>query len=214
MIASIKAGEEPGRNGVVSPSATGPTLAEVAERHMREHVAVRCKCVEFYSSRGRGYSVAHSIRKTPMGTERRDGMRGIGPEVKSDTIFRRRMRRHQGWYRDHVLGVPYGRGPNRRQGKPLGNMLTKASAELGLNFLTWGIFEVAKRRIDKGTGAVDPYRLLHNMLSSQPMCFNLFGNWLWTVDWQQDSRGCSGEITLAKLGGYALSGRRHQLPNT
>ena len=43
VIASIKAGEEPGRNGVVSPSATGPTLAEVAERCMREHVAVRCK---------------------------------------------------------------------------------------------------------------------------------------------------------------------------
>ena len=43
VIASIKAGEEPRRNGVVSPSATGPTLAEVAERYMREHVAVRCK---------------------------------------------------------------------------------------------------------------------------------------------------------------------------
>ena len=43
MIASTKAGEEPGRNGVVSPSATGPTLTEVAERYMREHVAVRCK---------------------------------------------------------------------------------------------------------------------------------------------------------------------------
>ena len=43
VIASIKAGEEPRGNGVVSPSATGPTLAEVAERYMREHVAVRCK---------------------------------------------------------------------------------------------------------------------------------------------------------------------------
>ena len=43
VIASIKAGEEPGRNGVVSPSTTGPTLAGLAERYMREHVAVRCK---------------------------------------------------------------------------------------------------------------------------------------------------------------------------
>ena len=43
VIASIKAGEDPGRNGVVSPSATVSTLAEVAERYMREHVAVRCK---------------------------------------------------------------------------------------------------------------------------------------------------------------------------
>ncbi|MDE0032229.1 MAG: tyrosine-type recombinase/integrase [Deltaproteobacteria bacterium] len=43
VIASIKAGEEPGRNGAASTTATGPSLAEVAERYMREHVAVRCK---------------------------------------------------------------------------------------------------------------------------------------------------------------------------
>ena len=43
LIAGIKAGEEPGRNDSVSPSATGPRLVEVAERYMREHVAVRCK---------------------------------------------------------------------------------------------------------------------------------------------------------------------------
>ena len=43
VIASIKAGEGSGRNGSVSPSATGPTLAEVVERYMREHVVVRCK---------------------------------------------------------------------------------------------------------------------------------------------------------------------------
>ena len=42
-IASIKAGDEPGRNGSVLPSAMGPRLVEVAERYMREHVAVRCK---------------------------------------------------------------------------------------------------------------------------------------------------------------------------
>ena len=43
VVASIKAGEEPGRNGSASSSATGPTLADVAERYMKEHVAVRCK---------------------------------------------------------------------------------------------------------------------------------------------------------------------------
>ena len=43
VIASIKAGKEPERNGSLSPSVTGPTLAEVAERYMREHVALRCK---------------------------------------------------------------------------------------------------------------------------------------------------------------------------
>ena len=43
LIASLKAGETPRRPGADSPSATGPTIAEVAERYMTEHVAVRCK---------------------------------------------------------------------------------------------------------------------------------------------------------------------------
>ena len=41
LIAGMKAGEEPGRNG--GASAGGPTLTEVGERYLREHVAVRCK---------------------------------------------------------------------------------------------------------------------------------------------------------------------------
>ena len=53
VIANIKAGEAPGRNGSVSPSATGPTLADVAERYMREHVAMRCK-----PATARGYRYA------------------------------------------------------------------------------------------------------------------------------------------------------------
>ena len=40
-IASIKAGDNPAR--AVSPPDAGPTIAEVAERYMKEHVAVRCK---------------------------------------------------------------------------------------------------------------------------------------------------------------------------
>jgi hypothetical protein len=54
-------------------------------------------------------------------------------------------------------------------------MLTRADGERGLNFLTPTIFAVARRRIQDGRGAVEPHRLLCNMLSSQPMCFNLFG---------------------------------------
>ena len=102
-------------------------------------------------------------------------MFGFGPEVNSDDVFRKRMRRHQGWYRDRVLGVPYGTGPRHWDTRGLGNMLTRESAACGLNFLTPRIFELAKQRIDKHKGAVEPFRLLHNMLSSQPMCFNLFG---------------------------------------
>ncbi len=110
-----------------------------------------------------------------MTGETQAGMYGIGPQSKSDNDFARRMRRHQSWYRACVLKVPYGTGPWPWSHTPYGNMLTKQSAAAGLSFLTPGIFDLAKRRIAAGTGTVEPFRLMRNMLSSQPMCFNLFG---------------------------------------
>ena len=110
-----------------------------------------------------------------MTAEKHAGMYGIGPQSKSDNDFARRMRRHQSWYRDRVLKVSYGTGPRPRSHTPYGNMLTKQSAEVGLNFLTPGIFDLARRRIAEGKGTVNSFRLMRNMLSSQPMCFNLFG---------------------------------------
>ena len=43
IIADIKAGREPVFGNGSAPADAGPTVAEVAERYMREHVAVRCK---------------------------------------------------------------------------------------------------------------------------------------------------------------------------
>ena len=99
-----------------------------------------------------------------------DGMRGIGPSWGSG--FSQRMLLHQSWYRDQVLKVPYGESVRKdTRHTHYGHMLTEASAEdYGLNFLTRDIFELVKKRFPKkGT------RLWRNMLSSQPMCFNLFG---------------------------------------
>ena len=53
-------------------------------------------------------------------------------------------------------------------------MLTEADGAAGKNFLTPQIHDVARRRLAQPRGLVNEYRLLHNMLSSQPMCFNLF----------------------------------------
>ena len=100
---------------------------------------------------------------------------GIGPQSTSDTRFRRRMRLHQSWYRHEVLCVPYGSGPNPSSTTPYGNMLDGESAEQGLNFLSPGIHSLAKERIAEAHGAVASFRLLRNMLTSQAMCFNLFG---------------------------------------
>lgn len=100
---------------------------------------------------------------------------GLGPQSKGDSVFARRMRLHQSWYRAEVLRLPYGTGPQPKSTRYYGNMLTESDAEAGKNFLNKEIHEVAKCRVNRGAGAVEKHRLMRNMLSSQPMCFNLFG---------------------------------------
>lgn len=92
----------------------------------------------------------------------------------SDGEFRGRLRFHQSWYRHHVLGLPP--GPNPQAGGELyGSMLTVSDGERGYNFLTDEIYRFAEHRLSVGKGAIEPDRLRRNLLSSQPMCFNLFG---------------------------------------
>jgi hypothetical protein len=99
----------------------------------------------------------------------------IGPQYAKDKPFTARMRFHQSWYRSEVLKAPFGTGPKPSNTTWFGNMLTLADGERGLNFLTPHTFELAKRRLAIKKGTIDPFRLFCNMLSSQPMCFNLFG---------------------------------------
>ena len=106
----------------------------------------------------------------------------LGPPVKSDTGFRRRIRLHQAWYRRDVIGVPYGTGPFPSSKTAYGNMLDEDGERDGENFLTPRIRSVAEKRISAGYGTVDEFRLRRNMLSSQPMCFNLFGELACDVD--------------------------------
>lgn len=97
-----------------------------------------------------------------------------GPQSPSDNKFAKRMRFHQSWYRAHVLGVPCGTGPGPKDTRELGSMLRREDGERGLNFLTPQILEAAKSRLAESKGVVREFRLMHNLLSSQPMCFNLF----------------------------------------
>ncbi len=99
----------------------------------------------------------------------------IGPQYQGDDDFTRRMRWHQSWYRARVLRVPHGTGPRVTSRTLYGNMLNDHAASRGLNFLTPDIFQLARQRAAAGTGAVEEFRLMRNMLSSQPMAFNLFG---------------------------------------
>lgn len=99
----------------------------------------------------------------------------IGPQYPGVTSFAARMRFHQSWYRAKVLRVPCGTGPSESSRSHYGNMLGSDDAEKGLNFVTPEAFVAAKDRLADRQGVVERFRLLHNMLSSQPMCFNLFG---------------------------------------
>lgn len=98
--------------------------------------------------------------------------------MTSSTARVAKHRRMQAWYREHQLQIPEaGIGVN---GKPVESMLpTGAVAQRPeLNFLTPSAFRHAERRIVEGReegGTLDEDRLRRNLLSSMPLCFNIFG---------------------------------------
>jgi len=117
-----------------------------------------------------------STSDSPPGTgQPASDSKDLGPQCSGDARFTARHRLHQSWWRATVLSVPCGFGPAETSASRYGNMLDGPSGTAGMNFLTPEIFAVAKARLAEGGGTIERYRLLHNMLSSQPMCFNLFG---------------------------------------
>lgn len=99
-------------------------------------------------------------------------------QVASDTKWRAQYRALQSWYRETVLRVPAGqKEPNRLVGSMLPEEIVAANR--GLNFLTPAIAEYVELRIPEvqaAAGTIEPDRLRRNMLSSMPLCFNLFGH--------------------------------------
>ena len=100
------------------------------------------------------------------------------PLEAADTLWAARLRRRQAWYRHHELGLPAGLGgrPPRR----VASMLPEDAVadDPTLNFLGDDTtYEAVEKRLAEpgGRGIIEPHRLHHNLLSSQPMCFNLFG---------------------------------------
>lgn len=93
--------------------------------------------------------------------------------VRSDLPWQAQYRRLQSWYRETVLGLPPGMDI---RGIARGNMLPAEAVARnpGLNFLDEDITAYAYERM-AGGGTIDRDRLKRNMLSSMPLCFNLFG---------------------------------------
>jgi PD-(D/E)XK nuclease superfamily len=143
------------------------------------------------------------------------------PRDVTTTAFRRKARLRQALWRES-LGLPEGTEPIKaRKGvasRPLGSRLDyRFARESGVNFLTEAARDAARHRVEHPerlqTLKVD--RLYADLLSSMPMCFNLFGP-LW-ADRQlaqraaealwPDARGEVSELRFEWSPGRAIPGR-------
>lgn len=100
---------------------------------------------------------------------------GILPE--SDSAFRHRERFHQGWWRAFVLAEQQGPHPLKSE-QSVCSMIDCGEGSKK-NFLSKGILDAVLQTIterqDSGRGLLEEKRLFNNLLSSQPLCFNFFG---------------------------------------
>ena len=90
------------------------------------------------------------------------------------TVFREKCREQQSMFRE-MMGEPMGVGPWRNSSKKQISMLANGE-KTGKNFVNRFTFNYAKSRVKnlQPHETIDEYRLFNNMLSSQPMAFNLF----------------------------------------
>ena len=97
-----------------------------------------------------------------------------GNQCESDNVFTKKARLLQSIYRVEI-GEEEGFGPTKASKQKYGNMISGGEMS-GKNFLMKETFEYAKERVaNKGENeTIDGFRLFNNLLSSQPMAFNLF----------------------------------------
>jgi len=100
--------------------------------------------------------------------------------VASDSSRTARYRLLQSWYRQTVLGVEAGATGQAGSERLVGSRLRRedVAERRDLNFLDPKIAGYAQRRaveVQREGGTLEPVRLFRNMLSSMPLCFNVFG---------------------------------------
>lgn len=100
--------------------------------------------------------------------------------VDSDSKFVAKYRIKQSEYRKNIIKEKKcGVGPNWNSKDHIGNYLINGE-KTGKNFITTAAFDYAKEKVyEKQINpylTIGEYRLFNNMLSSMPMCFNLFSD--------------------------------------
>jgi hypothetical protein len=100
--------------------------------------------------------------------------------VDGDRPWQRRLRLLQATWREQQ-GLPIGRQGTGDSARPLGSRIAMPEAEQKLsNFLTEGIGKVVQEEVASARSGADGKlistpRIYEDLLSSQPLCFNLFG---------------------------------------
>ena len=110
-------------------------------------------------------------------THKRTSLQERFGQIPKESGLTRKMRVHQGWWRTNVLNEEPGLHPII----PTQNVCsTIVNGETnGKNFLTTNaikaVRETLAKRTKENTGIIEEDRLFNNLLSSQPLCFNFFG---------------------------------------
>lgn len=98
-------------------------------------------------------------------------------EIPNEKGFKRRMRIHQGWWRMNVLNEEPGEHP-KDNSRNVCNTIRNGEISKK-NFLTPNTIKavemVLAERDENSAGLMETVRLYNNLLSSQPLCFNFFG---------------------------------------
>ena len=101
----------------------------------------------------------------------------FGGQVPNESGLTKEMRLHQGWWRTNILNEEPGLYPQKKDQK-ICNMILHGK-ESGSNFLTpnskQAVIETLKDRTKEKSGIIEEGRLYNNLLSSQPLSFNFFG---------------------------------------
>ena len=100
----------------------------------------------------------------------------LGVKREAPWIAKRRLL--QSWWREHELHAAPAMVPRRRF--PVGNQIDPADVadDRSLNFLNEAAHQHAEARaveVQAEAGTLDSERLFGNLLSSMPLCFNIFG---------------------------------------
>jgi len=97
--------------------------------------------------------------------------------IPNETGQKKRVRIHQGWWRMNILNEPPGKHPKNDNDNVCNTI--RNGEQTKKNFLTENsskaVYQTLQERQEEGAGLMEQDRLFNNLLSSQPLCFNFYG---------------------------------------